>query len=54
MGQFYYVADLFMESRADFEQLLASPEGEAAVADVLNYATGGARFFTLKSKNWSE
>ena len=31
-----------MASRADFEQLLASPEGLAAVADVPNYATGGA------------
>ena len=41
---FYYVADLFMESRADFEQLLCSPEGLAAVADVPNYATGGATF----------
>jgi uncharacterized protein (TIGR02118 family) len=41
---FYYVADLYMESRADFEQLLASPEGQAAVADVPNYATGGVTF----------
>jgi uncharacterized protein (TIGR02118 family) len=41
---FYYVADLFMQSRADFEQLLASPEGQAAVADVPNFATGGATF----------
>jgi len=41
---YYYVADLYMESRADFEQLLASPEGQAAVADVPNYATGGVTF----------
>ena len=41
---YYYVADLFMESRADFERLLASPEGHAAVADVPNYATGGVTF----------
>ena len=41
---YYYVADLFMESRADFERLLASPEGQAAVADVPNYATGGVTF----------
>jgi uncharacterized protein (TIGR02118 family) len=40
----YYVADLYMESRAAFERLLASPEGQAAVADVPNYATGGATF----------
>jgi len=41
---YYYLADLYMESRADFERLLASPEGRAAVADVPNYATGGATF----------
>ena len=41
---YYYVADLYLESREDFEQLLASPEGKAAVADVPNYATGGATF----------
>ena len=41
---FYYVADLYMESRKEFEQLLASPEGQAAVADVPNYATGGVTF----------
>jgi uncharacterized protein (TIGR02118 family) len=38
---YYYVADLFMESRDEFEKLLASPEGQAAVADVPKYATGG-------------
>ena len=41
---YYYVADLFMESREEFERLLATPEGEAAVADVPNYATGGVTF----------
>jgi len=41
---YYYVADLYMESRADFEALLTSPEGQAAVADVPNYATGGVTF----------
>ena len=41
---YYYVADLYMESRDDFEYLLASPEGQAAVADVPNYATGGVTF----------
>jgi uncharacterized protein (TIGR02118 family) len=41
---YYYIADLYMESREDFEQLLASPEGQAAVADVPNYATGGVTF----------
>ncbi|HZL87910.1 MAG TPA: EthD family reductase [Pirellulaceae bacterium] len=41
---FYYVADLYLETREDFERLLASPEGQAAVADVPNYATGGVTF----------
>ncbi len=41
---YYYVADLYLDSRADFERLLASPEGQAAVADVPNYATGGVTF----------
>lgn len=41
---YYYIADLYMESRAAFDELLASPEGQAAVADVPNYATGGATF----------
>ncbi|MBX3748438.1 MAG: EthD family reductase [Verrucomicrobiae bacterium] len=41
---YYYVADLYMESRAEFEALLASPEGQAAVADVPKYATGGVTF----------
>lgn len=41
---YYYLADLYMESREDFDKLLSSPEGRAAVADVPNYATGGATF----------
>ena len=41
---YYYLADLYMESREDFDTLLSSPEGQSAVADVPNYATGGATF----------
>lgn len=41
---YYYIADLYMENPAAFDELLASPEGKAAVADVPNYATGGATF----------
>lgn len=44
LAPFYYVADLYMDNRADFDRLLASPEGQAAVADVPNFATGGATF----------
>jgi uncharacterized protein (TIGR02118 family) len=41
---YYYIADLYLENRAAFDELLASPEGRAAVADVPNYATGGVTF----------
>ena len=41
---YYSLAELYMESRAEFETLLSSPEGQAAVADVPNYATGGVTF----------
>jgi len=41
---YYYVADLYAESREAMETILASPEGQAAVADVPNYASGGATF----------
>lgn len=41
---YYYVADLYAESREQLEAILASPEGQAAIADVPNYATGGVTF----------
>lgn len=41
---YYYIADLYMESREAFDALLETPEGRAAVADVPNYATGGVTF----------
>ena len=41
---YYLIAELFMETRADFDELLASPEGRAAVADVPKFATGGVTF----------
>jgi uncharacterized protein (TIGR02118 family) len=41
---YYYIADLYAESREAFDEILASPEGKGAVADVPNYATGGATF----------
>ena len=40
----YYVADLVAESREQLDEIIASPEGQAAVADVPNYATGGVTF----------
>ena len=41
---YYYFADLFAESREAMEKILASPEGQAAVKDVPNFATGGVTF----------
>ena len=34
----------FAESRQAMEKILASPEGQAAVKDVPNFATGGVSF----------
>lgn len=41
---YYYMADLYAESREAIEAILETPEGKAAVADVPNYATGGVTF----------
>jgi uncharacterized protein (TIGR02118 family) len=41
---FYLIVGLYAETRADLEAMLASPEGQAAVADVPRFATGGATF----------
>ncbi|MBI4662025.1 MAG: EthD family reductase [Verrucomicrobia bacterium] len=41
---YYYVADLYAESRQAMEAILATPEGQAAVVDVPNYASGGVTF----------
>lgn len=38
------VVALYAESRAGIEAVLDSPEGRATVADVPNFATGGATF----------
>jgi uncharacterized protein (TIGR02118 family) len=41
---YYYIADLYMDSREDLEEMLASPEGRAAVEDVPKFASGGVTF----------
>jgi len=41
---YFYVADLVAESRSALEAILESPEGQAAVKDVPNFATGGVTF----------
>ena len=41
---YYMIVGLYAATRADLEAILASPEGQATIADVPNFATGG---FTL-------
>lgn len=41
---YYMIVGLYADSRADMESILATDEGQAAVADVPNFATGGATF----------
>ena len=44
MSDYYYVADLYADTREEIEAILATPEGQAAVEDVPNYASGGVTF----------
>ncbi|QDU23651.1 EthD family reductase [Urbifossiella limnaea] len=41
---YYLIVGLYAASRADLDAILASPEGQAAIADVPNFATGGVTF----------
>ncbi len=41
---YYMIVGLYADSREAMEAILASPEGQATVADVANFATGGATF----------
>lgn len=43
-SDYYMIVSLYAESREALEATLGSPEGQAAVADVPNFATGGATF----------
>lgn len=42
----HLLAMLVFDDQAAFEQGMGSPEGQAAVADVGNFATGGATMLT--------
>lgn len=39
---YYYMAELWFDAPQDVEAAFASPEGQAAGADVATFATGGA------------
>ncbi len=41
---YYMIVGLYADSREDMEAILDTPEGKAAVADLDNFATGGATF----------
>ncbi len=41
---YYMIVGLYADTRADLEAILASPAGQATIADVPNFATGGFQF----------
>ncbi len=41
---YYMIIGLYAASRADLQAILATPEGQATIADVPNFATGGFSF----------
>ncbi len=41
---YYMIVGLYAESREAMEAILASPAGQATIADVPNFATGGVTF----------
>lgn len=42
--EYYMIVSLYAGSREDIEAILATPAGQATVADVQNFASGGATF----------
>lgn len=41
---YYMIVGLYAATRADLEAILATPEGQATIADVPNFASGGVAF----------
>jgi uncharacterized protein (TIGR02118 family) len=41
---YYMIVGLYAATRAELEAVLASPEGQATIADVPNFASGGVTF----------
>jgi uncharacterized protein (TIGR02118 family) len=46
----YLIAVLTFDSMADIDAAIASPEGQAAAADLANFASGGATLLIYDSK----
>lgn len=44
-SEFYRTAEIWWDSEADMQATLGSPEGQEVVADIPNFATGGANVF---------
>jgi uncharacterized protein (TIGR02118 family) len=42
---YYWMAELYFDDAAHMQQVLASPEAQATVADLANFATGGVTMF---------
>lgn len=49
-GDYYLLAIMEFDSLAAIDAALTSPEGQAAAADVPNYATGGAEIYFFDTK----
>jgi len=50
-GAYYRMAELYFTSVADLQQALSSSEGQATVADLANFATGGVTLITGMVEN---
>ncbi|MBV9173083.1 MAG: EthD family reductase, partial [Chloroflexi bacterium] len=48
---YYLVAELDFDSVADLQKAFGTPEGEAAGADLANFATGGATTLWYEVRN---
>ena len=46
-SKIHLVATLYFDSVADIQNAFASPEGQAAAADLANFADGGADMYIL-------
>ena len=52
-GQFVHlVAELNFDSMADLDSALASPEGKATAADLVNFAQAGATLLAFETICW--
>ncbi len=48
---YHMVVGLYASSREEMERILATPESQAATADVPNFATGGATFLVTEVRD---